>query len=217
MIHGDVFRSPQSLNLFTALIGSGAQIFSTVLILLICVLIGVFKATKRGALLTAVILIYALCGIVGGIIAGRIFKQLKGKQWVWNVVLTASVFPLPLGVVFTWVNTIAWNRESTAALPFTTIVVSWDQSCVFSLLDVLYSIIESIKLKWYFLTCFLSFNFSWWWPYFCLYTSLLRLLVLLLVAISHQTSSHHVVRIRFPERYVLSKNGRLKFDCYFWF
>ena len=129
MIHGDVFRSPQSLNLLSAFIGSGAQIFSTVLLLLICVLIGVFKATKRGALLTAVILIYALCGVVGGIVAGRIFKQLKGKNWVWNVVLTASVFPVPLGVVFGWVNTVAWNKESTAALPFTTIVVSLCRVC----------------------------------------------------------------------------------------
>lgn len=129
MIHGDVFRSPNHLNLFAAFVGSGAQIFSTVLLLLVCVLIGVFKATKRGALLTAFILIYAVCGVIGGIVAGRIFKQLKGKNWVWNVVLTASVFPLPLGVVFTWVNTIAWNRESTAALPFTTIMVSLPLHC----------------------------------------------------------------------------------------
>jgi hypothetical protein len=123
MIHGDVFRSPQLLNLFAAFIGSGAQIFSTVLLLLVCVLLGVFKATKRGALLTAVILIYALCGVMGGIVAGRIFKQLKGRSWVWNVVLTASVFPIPLGLVFSWVNTVAWNKNSTAALPFTTIIL----------------------------------------------------------------------------------------------
>jgi hypothetical protein len=28
-------------------------------------------------------------------------------------------------VVFTWVNTIAWLRSSTAALPFTTIMVNF--------------------------------------------------------------------------------------------
>lgn len=123
MIHGDVFRSPGLLNLFAAFVGSGAQIFSTVLILLSCVLVGVFKATKRGALLTAVILIYALCGVAGGIVAGRIFKQLKGKNWVWNVVLTAMAFPVPLAVVFSWVNTVAWTSKSTAALPATTIVL----------------------------------------------------------------------------------------------
>ena len=123
MIHGDVFRSPQLLNLFAAFVGSGAQIFATVLILLTCVLVGVFKATKRGALLTAVILIYALCGVAGGIVSGRIFKQLKGKNWVWNVMLTATAFPVPLAAVFSWVNTVAWSSKSTAALPVTTIVL----------------------------------------------------------------------------------------------
>lgn len=121
MIHGDVFRPPPHANLFSAMIGSGAQIFFTLLILLVCVLVGVFRATKRGALLTAVIVIYALCGLAGGIVGGRVFKQLKGKNWVWNVVLTAFVFPVPLGIVFSIVNTIAWNSQSTAALPVTTI------------------------------------------------------------------------------------------------
>ena len=62
MIHGDVFRCPPFLNLFTAFIGTGAQIFSTVFLLLLAVLLGMFKATKRGALLTACIIIYALTG-----------------------------------------------------------------------------------------------------------------------------------------------------------
>lgn len=121
MIHGDVFRAPSHVMLLSALVGSGAQIFFATLILLICVLLGVFKATKRGAVLTAIIILYALGGLVGGIVGGRIYKQLRGRSWVWNAVLTASVFPIPLVIVFTWVNTIAWNQNSTAALPFTTI------------------------------------------------------------------------------------------------
>lgn len=125
MIHGDVFRCPPHINLFAAFMGSGAQIFFTILILLSSVVIGVFKATRRGALLTAVIVIYAVCGIFGGMVAGRLFKQLKGKSWVWNVILTASVFPLPLGVVFAVVNSVAWSSNSTAALPVTTIGVSF--------------------------------------------------------------------------------------------
>lgn len=124
MIHGDVFRAPPNLNMFAAMIGAGAQIFGTVIILLVCVLLEVFKVTKRGALLTAFIIIYALCGVLGGIVAGRIFKQLKGKNWVWNVVLTAGVFPVPLALTFTWVNGVAWSYQSTAALPITTIAVS---------------------------------------------------------------------------------------------
>jgi hypothetical protein len=123
MIHGDVFRGPPMGSLFTALIGSGAQIFYTVLFLLSSVIVGAFKATRRGALLTAVILIYAVCGLAGGIFSGRLYKQLKGKDWVWNVILTASIFPFPLGLVFSVVNTVAWYSDSTAALPVTTIAL----------------------------------------------------------------------------------------------
>jgi hypothetical protein len=123
MIHGDVFRSPPALTLFTSLIGSGAQLLTTFVIVLGCVLIEVLKPTKRGALLTAFIIIYALCGIIGGMVSGRLFKQLKGKQWAWNVILTASVFPVPLATVFLWVNSVAWSHSSTAALPATTIAL----------------------------------------------------------------------------------------------
>eukprot|EP01038_Epipyxis_sp_PR26KG_P008129 gene8129-11007_t len=123
MIHGDVFRFPPMSNLFSAFIGSGAQIFTTGFLLLVSVLVGAFKATKRGAILTAVILIYAVCGLFGGMVAGRLFKQLKGKSWVWNVILTASVFPVPLLLVFMLVNSVASYNQSTAALPVTTIML----------------------------------------------------------------------------------------------
>mmetsp|Transcript_23513 Transcript_23513/g.34500 ORF Transcript_23513/g.34500 Transcript_23513/m.34500 type:complete len:590 (+) Transcript_23513:57-1826(+) len=123
MINGDVFRAPQHLSLFTACVGTGAQIFTTTIILLSFVLLEVFKATRRGALLTAAIIIYALCGAVGGFVSGRLYKQLRGTNWVWNVITTAMVFPLPLSTVFCWVNGVAWSQESTAALPATTIML----------------------------------------------------------------------------------------------
>lgn len=123
MIHGDVFRQPPVMTLLVALVGSGAQLFFTVLILLSSVLLGTFKATRRGALLTAFIAIYAVCGLFGGMVAARLFKQLKGSNWVWNLVLTALVFPVPLTIVFSWVNSVAWAHMSTTALPVTTIMV----------------------------------------------------------------------------------------------
>lgn len=124
MINGDVFRPPQNMSLFCASVGTGAQIFCTSFILLTLVLVGAFKATRRGALLTAVIIIYAFCGCVGGFVAGRLFKQLHGANWVWNVIMTAGVFPVPLAAVFLWLNMTAVMHQSTAALPLTTILVS---------------------------------------------------------------------------------------------
>jgi hypothetical protein len=123
MIHGDVFRPPSYVSLLCAFVGAGGQLFFATFILLCFVLLGAFKATRRGALLTAFIAIYALCGIFGGIIAGRLFKQLKGVNWVWNLIITSIVFPGPLTIVFSWVNSVAWSHASTSALPLTTILV----------------------------------------------------------------------------------------------
>ena len=123
MIHGDIFRAPETLSPFCAMVGTGIQLLCTAVLVLGCVLIGAFKPTKRGAILTALIIIYALCGFMGGIVSGRLYKQLKGKNWVWNIVLTAVIFPAPLGAVFSFVNSVAWNSGSTAALPATTIAL----------------------------------------------------------------------------------------------
>ena len=124
MIHGDVFRIPPLLNLFSALIGAGGQIFVTAVVILVCVLLGVFRATKRGALLTAGIVIYSVCGVVGGFVSGRLYKQMKGKDWAWNVVLTSCILPAPMACVFAFVNTVAASSNSTAALPPMVIMVS---------------------------------------------------------------------------------------------
>ena len=123
MINGDVFRPPSNVSFFSACVGAGAQIFLTAFVLLCAVVLEVFKATRRGALLTACIMIYSVCGFFGGFTSGRLFKQLKGTNWVWNVILTALMFPVPLFLVFTWVNSIAATSQSTAALPFTTIML----------------------------------------------------------------------------------------------
>lgn len=123
MINGDVFRPPTNVSFFTAFVGAGAQIFLTAFILLCAVVLEVFKATRRGALLTACIMIYSVCGFFGGFVSARLFKQLKGTNWVWNVIITSMVFPVPLFLVFSWVNSIAATNQSTAALPFTTIML----------------------------------------------------------------------------------------------
>lgn len=123
MIHGDVFRSPAMLSVFCAVVGAGAQIFCTVLLNLCCVLLGVLDPTKRGALLTAMILTYATCGVVGGLVACGLYRQLKGANWVWTCVLTACMMPVPLALVFVVLNSIAWSSNSTAALPLTTIML----------------------------------------------------------------------------------------------
>ena len=53
------------------------------------------------------------------------YRQLSkdSGNWVWTAVLTVLMFPIPCIIVFILVNSTAWANESTAALPFGTIMV----------------------------------------------------------------------------------------------
>jgi hypothetical protein len=123
LIHQDVFRPPSNVLLFSSLIGMGAQLFVMTFLLLSLALLGLFAPTKRGSVATASIILYALTSGVGGYVSARLYKQLGGTQWVWNTIVTALSFPLPLTVTFGFLNTTAIVHGSTAALPFGTIMV----------------------------------------------------------------------------------------------
>ncbi|TYH63627.1 hypothetical protein ES332_D07G205600v1 [Gossypium tomentosum] len=92
-IHGDVFRYPKHKSLFSAALGSGTQLFTLTSFIFILALVGVFYPYNRGALFTALVVIYALTSLIAGYTAASFYCQLEGTNW------------------------------ATAALPFGTIVV----------------------------------------------------------------------------------------------
>ena len=122
-IHGDVFRFPQYPNLFCAIIGCGTQILVMVLCVFLLSLVGVFYPYNRGALLTALVVLYALTAGIGGYVASCHFKLMGGTNWVRNNILTGCLFCGPFFVMFCFLNTVAIAYRSTAALPFGTIVI----------------------------------------------------------------------------------------------
>ncbi|KAJ8450994.1 hypothetical protein Cgig2_032619 [Carnegiea gigantea] len=105
-IHGDVFRFPKCKSLLAAALGSG-----------------VFYPYNRGALFTALVVIYALTSGVAGYTAASFYCQLEGSNWVRNLLLTGFLFCGPLFLTFCFLNTVAIAYHATAALPFGTIVV----------------------------------------------------------------------------------------------
>jgi len=118
LIHGDVFRFPQYPAFFCSAVGTGIQLILASLFLFALALLGVVSTTKRGSVLAAIIVLYCLFSVVGGYCSTRLYKQMGGKLWVRNVVITAILFPFPVFSVFSWVNTIALFHGSTSALPF---------------------------------------------------------------------------------------------------
>ncbi|KAL0350247.1 UNVERIFIED_CONTAM: Transmembrane 9 superfamily member 3 [Sesamum radiatum] len=122
-IHGDVFRFPKHKSLFSAALGSGTQLFTLATFIFLLALVGVFYPYNRGALFTALVVIYALTSGIAGYTAASFYCQLEGTNWVRNLLLTGGLFCGPLFLTFCFLNTVAIAYHATAALPFGTIVV----------------------------------------------------------------------------------------------
>jgi transmembrane 9 superfamily protein 1 len=86
-------------------------------------LLGLFNVHRHGSLNTAAFLLYALTSCVSGYISAKHYKQMNGERWVWNINLTASLYTIPFFVTWSFINSLAWAKGSTQALPFTTIII----------------------------------------------------------------------------------------------
>ncbi|CAG8545200.1 5735_t:CDS:2, partial [Scutellospora calospora] len=75
-VHGDVFRAPRSLLLFSALIGTGYSSANT-------------------------------------------YQTYGGRNWIKNIIVTATLWPGTLSVVTTMINFVAVYYSSSRAIPFT--------------------------------------------------------------------------------------------------
>jgi hypothetical protein len=123
LVHGDVFRQPKHVMLFTCAIGNGAQILVLVLSLLFLAVIGTFYPSNRGALYSASVLFYALTACIAGYVSTSLYLQLGGSRWATNAVATSSLFAVPFFATFSCANSVAWYYGSSSALPAQTIVL----------------------------------------------------------------------------------------------
>ncbi|KAF0685814.1 Aste57867_22336 [Aphanomyces stellatus] len=141
LVHADVFRNPPYLVLFCAFVGAGAQLFAMLFGVLAFSLMDVFHPTKRGGVMAAIAVAYPLTASIGGYRSASLYKQMGGQNWVWNIVVCGLVIPGPLLGVFAFLNTVAIWNESSAALPFGTIMIL---ICLFLLVNVPLTIIGGI-------------------------------------------------------------------------
>jgi len=83
---------------------------------------GLFYPYNGGNLYTAAIVLYAFTAGAGGFIGGRMYKQMNGDRWAWNIILTATLFVIPFVLAVTYVNSVAIHFHVTSALPALAIV-----------------------------------------------------------------------------------------------
>ena len=83
------------------------QLFTLSIFIFVLACVGVFYPYNRGALFTALIVLYALTASVSGYMAASYYTQMEGTQWVRNILLTCVTFCGPLFLMFCFNNTVA--------------------------------------------------------------------------------------------------------------
>jgi transmembrane 9 superfamily protein 2/4 len=123
LVHGDVFRPPPNALLLSIFLGNGAQLFCMTGVTIAFALLGFLSPSNRGALGTAILILYILFGFIGGYVSSRMYKTFGGDAWKRNIVMTPVMAPAIVFGVFFLLNLFLWARQSSGAVPFSTMLV----------------------------------------------------------------------------------------------
>ncbi|KAK7881602.1 hypothetical protein WMY93_030011 [Mugilogobius chulae] len=117
IIHTDVFRFPPYRSLLCAILGVGAQFLTLATGIILMALLGMFNVHRHGAINSAAIALYALTSCVSGYVSCSFYTQINGQRWVWNIILTSSLFSAPLFLTWSVVNSVHWWSGSHRRFP----------------------------------------------------------------------------------------------------
>ncbi|KAF2455350.1 hypothetical protein BDY21DRAFT_373440 [Lineolata rhizophorae] len=123
LVHGDVFRPPKNPLLLSVLLGNGAQLFMMTGFTIAIALLGFLSPSSRGSLATVMIVLYTLFGFIGGYVSSRVYKFFHGDAWKQNFAYTPVALPGLVFATFFLLNLFLWAKQSSGAVPFTTMLV----------------------------------------------------------------------------------------------
>jgi len=122
LVHADVFRPPQRVNLLSALVGTGSQLFFAGWFMLLFACFGFVSPAHRGGLMTAMLLCFVLMGTLSGYFSVRNYKMLDGKDWKRNCACAALLCPGIIFSAFFLLNMVLWSQGSSGAIPFSALL-----------------------------------------------------------------------------------------------
>lgn len=121
LLYADVFRFPPGLGVLCPFLGTGVQLLSLSVVLLLFGILELFHPLSRGTIYTTAVCSYAATAGIAGFSSGYLYKQMGGNAWVRNAFVTVFVFCGPCAVIFLCLNSVAMLYNSTRALPIWTI------------------------------------------------------------------------------------------------
>jgi len=123
LVHGDVFRPPQNHPmLFSVLVGTGTQVGAAIILSLLLSIAKFINPLKKGQTLTSLIVLYVLCGSAAGFVSARLYKFSDEKAWKMNTIMTATLLPGCMVVIFMLLNIWLSFAGAATAVSFFTIL-----------------------------------------------------------------------------------------------
>lgn len=134
-VHGDVFRAPTFLPLFSALVGTGWQLVILTLGVISFAVLGPLHGEvheERGEVMQSIIICYSLSSIVSGYTSGKYFKSYyptvarrgkeSGSQWQQAMAMTVLMLPTVTVSIFAALNGVSLYYGTINSIPFMVIV-----------------------------------------------------------------------------------------------
>eukprot|EP01098_Paradermamoeba_levis_P009040 TRINITY_DN3742_c0_g2_i1.p1 TRINITY_DN3742_c0_g2~~TRINITY_DN3742_c0_g2_i1.p1 ORF type:complete len:685 (-),score=261.88 TRINITY_DN3742_c0_g2_i1:103-1932(-) len=117
LVYADVFRPPPLPMLLSLLVGIGAQVTTCAVITMVFSVLGFLSPASRGSLLTAMIISFALTGIISGYFSGRLYKLFGGQSWKNNAWMTALLVQGIVFLIFFILDSIMAAHKSSGHIP----------------------------------------------------------------------------------------------------
>mmetsp|Transcript_10256 Transcript_10256/g.15745 ORF Transcript_10256/g.15745 Transcript_10256/m.15745 type:complete len:702 (+) Transcript_10256:83-2188(+) len=123
LVHADVFRPPTtSPMMLSVLVGCGSQIGLAIFLSMLLATLKLLNPLKKGQTLTAILVLYVLCGSVAGYFSARIYKYCNAQAWKVNTLYTACCLPGLLVSIFCILNIFLSFAGASTAVSFLTIL-----------------------------------------------------------------------------------------------
>eukprot|EP01056_Protomagalhaensia_sp_Gyna25_P005190 Protomagalhaensia_sp_Gyna_25__5189@NODE_61_length_5787_cov_21_667015_g45_i0_p2_GENE_NODE_61_length_5787_cov_21_667015_g45_i0NODE_61_length_5787_cov_21_667015_g45_i0_p2_ORF_typecomplete_len652_score122_45EMP70/PF02990_16/8_2e199TMEM192/PF14802_6/0_07TMEM192/PF14802_6/1_7e03TMEM192/PF14802_6/8e02TMEM192/PF14802_6/18_NODE_61_length_5787_cov_21_667015_g45_i028464801 len=121
LVHGDVFRRPNFSKLLATCAGTGVQVLIMAALTLTFALLGVLSPANRGALLQAMLILFAFMGGPAGYVSARFNKLFQGPDTNRSFIVTLWTAFQYTGICFSTflcINGLLWLKGSSGAVPF---------------------------------------------------------------------------------------------------
>ncbi|KAG5473824.1 hypothetical protein LSCM1_04455 [Leishmania martiniquensis] len=121
LVHADVFRPPQHANWLAIFVANGFQILTTVGVVLVVALMGFLSPSRRGALLTTLLLTAVFTSFISGYVCGVLLQYLNCRAWK-HVFTCSLTLPGALLLMYFFILVINKAHGATTAIPFMTLL-----------------------------------------------------------------------------------------------